>query len=161
MKISTFKLPETVFLSNMYPCPVVYKGVAYKCSESAFQAAKCAKPEDAARFPQLDGYAAKRLSRMCPRDPHWTEKSIQVMTEILRAKFTQNPDLEAKLLETGDAELVEGNSWGDTFWGVCNGEGENHLGKCLMEIREELKKCKEKRTAERFSLEPAELEEKE
>lgn len=40
---------------------------------------------------------------------------------------------------TGDAELIEGNNWGDTFWGVCNGRGENMLGKLLMEIRDYLR----------------------
>ena len=41
-------------------------------------------------------------------------------------------------MQTEDAELVEDNWWGDKFWGVCNGEGENHLGKLLMKIRDEL-----------------------
>jgi predicted NAD-dependent protein-ADP-ribosyltransferase YbiA (DUF1768 family) len=43
------------------------------------------------------------------------------------------------LLETGDAELIEGNDWGDTFWGVCGGKGNNFLGKLLMEVRKELR----------------------
>ena len=55
------------------------------------------------------------------------------------AKFTQNPGLLDKLLATGDAELVEGNTWGDQVWGVCDGVGENHLGKTLMRIRSELR----------------------
>jgi predicted NAD-dependent protein-ADP-ribosyltransferase YbiA (DUF1768 family) len=42
------------------------------------------------------------------------------------------------LKATGDEELVEGNWWNDTFWGVCNGVGENNLGKLLMKIRAEL-----------------------
>lgn len=49
-------------------------------------------------------------------------------------KFAE-PGLQAKLLETGNEELVEGNYWGDTFWGVCRGRGENHLGKLLMKVR--------------------------
>jgi predicted NAD-dependent protein-ADP-ribosyltransferase YbiA (DUF1768 family) len=43
------------------------------------------------------------------------------------------------LIDTGDQELIEGNWWGDVIWGVCNGKGENHLGKILMEVRKELK----------------------
>uniref|UniRef100_UPI00345E83CD NADAR domain-containing protein n=1 Tax=uncultured Duncaniella sp. TaxID=2768039 RepID=UPI00345E83CD len=50
-----------------------------------------------------------------------------------------NPALAEKLIATGDAELVEGNYWHDTVWGVCDGVGENHLGKILMRVREELK----------------------
>ena len=49
------------------------------------------------------------------------------------------PELKQKLLETGNTELVEGNTWGDTFWGVYNVEGENILGRLLMKVREELK----------------------
>lgn len=45
------------------------------------------------------------------------------------------------LLKTGDEELVEGNTWGDTFWGVCKGKGRNELGKILMKVREEFRKC--------------------
>ena len=61
------------------------------------------------------------------------------MEDICRAKFTQNEELKKKLIDTGDATLIEGNTWNDTFWGVCNGVGENNLGKILMKIREELK----------------------
>jgi len=56
----------------------------------------------------------------------------------VRAKFEQNPDLAAKLIATGDEELVEGNTWGDTYWGVCRGVGQNKLGKILMNVRQEL-----------------------
>ena len=42
------------------------------------------------------------------------------------------------LLATGDAKIVEGNTWGDVFWGVCNGVGENHLGEILMKVRQDL-----------------------
>lgn len=55
----------------------------------------------------------------------------------MRVKF-RNPELRDKLVATGDAEIVEGNWWGDKFWGVCRGVGENHLGKILMRIRTEL-----------------------
>jgi predicted NAD-dependent protein-ADP-ribosyltransferase YbiA (DUF1768 family) len=57
------------------------------------------------------------------------------------AKFEQFPYLAAKLIETGTATLVEGNHWGDTFWGVDHEQGgENHLGKILMAVREALSK---------------------
>ena len=53
--------------------------------------------------------------------------------------MTQNPELGNKLLETGNQELVEGNTWGDIFWGVCNGKGQNWLGKILMMVRDEIR----------------------
>jgi len=60
------------------------------------------------------------------------------MTDLVRQKFS-NPQLAKQLLDTKDFELIEGNTWGDTFWGVCSGKGQNNLGKILMQIRNELK----------------------
>ena len=42
--------------------------------------------------------------------------------------------------KTDDVELIEGNEWSDTFWGVCRGQGENWLGKILMKTRDNLRK---------------------
>ena len=58
------------------------------------------------------------------------------MESLVREKFT-DPMLRLQLMATGSEELVEGNTWSDTFWGVCNGEGGNHLGKILMKVRAE------------------------
>jgi len=41
-----------------------------------------------------------------------------------------------KLEATAGAVLVEGNAWGDRFWGSVEGSGQNWLGRLLMEIRE-------------------------
>ena len=60
------------------------------------------------------------------------------MEFCLRKKFTEHLDLQKKLLETDDAILIEGNTWGDTYWGMCAGIGENKLGQLLMKIREEI-----------------------
>ena len=67
------------------------------------------------------------------------------METLIRQKFTRYPELGNKLLETGDAKLIEGNNWNDRFYGAVYDTnrnewmGENHLGKLLMKIREELK----------------------
>lgn len=62
---------------------------------------------------------------------------LGVMLELVQKKF--HPIfMQNRLLATDNAELVEGNYWGDRFWGVCKGEGENHLGKILMRVRKEL-----------------------
>ena len=60
------------------------------------------------------------------------------MAYLVREKFTTNQKLQKQLLATGDQHLEETNKWGDTFWGVCNGVGSNHLGKILMKVRDEL-----------------------
>jgi len=64
------------------------------------------------------------------------------MLDLVRKKF-ENPLLRAMLLATEDAVLVEGNTWNDTFWGVCRGRGENWLGRILMQVREE---CRQQST---------------
>lgn len=103
--------------------------------EHLFQASKTDDPDWAmrirsARSPGL----AKRLGRQCPMRPTWEQERIPVMRSLLVVKFRET-ELNDILLETGDAKLIEGNTWGDTFWGVCNGVGENHLGKLLMWVR--------------------------
>ena len=69
--------------------------------------------------------------------PNWNEIKDMVMLSFIRAKF-EWPDLRKKLIDTGDAYLEEGNDWGDRIWGVCDGVGENRLGKILMQVRDEI-----------------------
>ena len=56
------------------------------------------------------------------------------MKDILMAKF-EDVELQRLLYETGDQQLIEGNNWGDRYWGQVNGEGKNRLGELLMEVR--------------------------
>lgn len=70
--------------------------------------------------------------------PDWEEAKVGIMEELVRLKFTAHADLRARLLATGDAELIEGNNWNDRFWGVCRGQGQNQLGLILMKVRSEL-----------------------
>lgn len=128
------------FLSNFEPCTVVYDGLTYTCSEAAYQAAKN-KSNDVSlhiAFTTMNGSQAKYAGQKLKLRPDWNEVKVDVMYAIVKDKFTRNPELREKLLNTGNLELIEGNYWGDTFWGVCNGKGENHLGKILMRVRKEL-----------------------
>ena len=122
------------FLSNFYECNVTYDGIEYQSSEAAYQAQKCQSKEERYRFKDLTPMKAKRLGRKVVMRTDWDDIKVDVMRKIVSAKFDQNPDLKQKLLDTKDEELIEGNYWGDTFWGVDK-YGENHLGKILMEIR--------------------------
>jgi ribA/ribD-fused uncharacterized protein len=79
---------------------------------------------------------AKRRGREIQLDPAWPVIRDEVMWRGLYAKFTQNPNLMEKLLATGNAILIEGNTWHDTYWGVCNGKGKNKLGRMLMILRD-------------------------
>ncbi len=125
------------FLNNFYNAEIIYENKHYQNNEAAFQAMKC--PERADDFRYLNGAEAKRLGRHVPLRSDWEKIKEKVMYEICLAKFTQNPELKKELLQTGDCELIEGNSWNDTYWGVCNGYGKNKLGKILMQIRAELR----------------------
>ena len=131
---------EYDFLSNFYAAPVTWEGLTYLNAEAAFQAAKVLTDEERLPFTELPSNKAKRMGRQVPLRPDWEEVKTQVMEEVVRAKFTQNPDLAARLLATGDAQLVEGNNWGDTCWGIDmrTGKGENRLGVILMKVRAEL-----------------------
>jgi len=139
--IKTFK-GDNFFLSNFYVAPIFYRGIRFENNEAAFQAAKC--PERMRDFCGLSPQAAKRLGCRVELRSDWEAVKYDVMYRVCKAKFMQNSDLYRKLMDTGDAELVEGNTWGDRVWGVCNGVGENHLGKILMRLREELRSGSEK-----------------
>lgn len=122
---------DFAFLSNMHEAPIRTKIGTFRCSESVYQAAKS---DRYMLFKGLDGYAAKRLARTLPIRPDWDVKRVNVMRKVLWWKFDQHPDLLERLRAV-EGEIVEDNTWGDVFWGRCNGVGENMLGKLLMEIR--------------------------
>lgn len=130
---------EYYFLSNFYHVDVEYDGIVYKNTEAAFQAQKVLDDNEKLLFSDLYPREAKKLGRRVKLRKDWNDVKDNYMYEICKAKFTQHDDLAEKLLETGDEELVEGNTWNDTYWGVCNGKGKNQLGKTLMRIREELR----------------------
>lgn len=132
---------EHFYLSNFYDARVTWEGLTYLNSEAAFQAAKVLTNEERLPFTVLPPNKAKRMGRQVKLRPDWEQVKTRVMEEIVRAKFTQNPDLAELLLSTGDAELIEGTTWGDTCWGIDlrTGKGENRLGKILMKVRAELR----------------------
>jgi len=129
---------DYIFLSNFYLHPVHYAGETYPSVEHAFQAAKTlnlAWRERIRRAPMPKD--AKRLGHRVPLRPDWEQHKVAAMSTLVQAKFA-DPLLVAKLQSTGDALLVEGNTWGDRFWGVDRrtGLGLNHLGRILMAVRE-------------------------
>ena len=136
-KIDSFSGPWG-FLSNFAPCEVLLDdGVTYPSVEHAYQAAKTLDLGKRLNF-VLTGITpsmAKQMGKKLKLRPDWEEVKVGIMRDLLMQKF--NPSiLRRKLLSTFQAELIEGNWWNDTFWGVCNGVGENWLGKLLMEVRQ-------------------------
>lgn len=129
------------FLSNFHPCEVLFDGEAYPTVEHAYQAAKCARRRERAPIRRLRSpLAAKRAGRRVALRAGWEAVKVEVMADLLRQKFA-DPELAAKLLATGQAELVEGNDWGDRYWGSVDGHGRNMLGELLMELRAELSRA--------------------
>jgi ribA/ribD-fused uncharacterized protein len=128
------------WLSNFYSCEVKYEGLMYQSAEAAYQAAKFPGSERQA-FTALGPDAAKKLAHSKPvDDTHWNARKDQVMRDVVWAKFSQHPELGARLLATGDKYLEETNWWNDPYWGVYQGKGRNMLGKILMETRSKILK---------------------
>lgn len=137
-KISSFRGPN-YFLSNFYPSFVEFEGLRYPAVEDAFQAAKTLDKNERIQFTIMPSPAdAKRAGRHLKLRPDWEEVKIDIMYQIVKSKFSI-PYLKSELLATGSAELEEGNTHGDRFWGTVAGEGRNELGKILMKVRDELK----------------------
>jgi ribA/ribD-fused uncharacterized protein len=125
------------FLSNFSPSPVEFEGIVFPTVENAFQSAKTLDLELRKQFIPLGPGQAKRLGRSIPLREDWEEVKVDMMYHLLQEKF-KDPELRASLLATGEEELIEGNTWGDRFWGVCKGQGQNMLGRLLMRIRQEI-----------------------
>jgi ribA/ribD-fused uncharacterized protein len=124
---------EYAFLSNMYLLP------DGKSVEHYFQALKCESVEDSKRIMALVSPAdAKREGRRVKMRSDWLEVREGFMLACLRYKFSTFPHLAEMLLATAPIELIEENWWNDKYWGVCNGEGKNVLGKLLMRVRDEM-----------------------
>lgn len=137
---------EYHFLSNYCTCPVTLDGLTYRSAEAAFQAAKCNVPIDRAAFCTVPPNVAKAIGRKIKLRKGWEKERDGIMADVIHAKFSQNPALAQALIDTGDAELIEGNTWNDNYWGVCGcarcrsdgTKGLNKLGQILMAERKAL-----------------------
>lgn len=128
---------EHFFLSNFYPCFIKHEGYIYPSVENAYQAYKTLDLNARNVFLDCKPNKAKKIGQTLTLRPNWDIIKVPLMKGLLYQKFNK-PEFKELLLGTGDTELVEGNWWGDTFWGVCHGEGKNVLGTLLMELREDL-----------------------
>lgn len=137
------------FLSNFHEKQMWYKNILWESSEHAYQAEKSTDEDEREdiRCAATPGEA----KRMCKPGKlkffrsDWDTVKTQIMEDIVRAKF-EDPDLRKQLLDTKDFELIEGNWWHDNYWGNCTcgrpscaKVGENHLGKILMKVRNDIR----------------------
>jgi len=143
------------FLSNFHTCNFIGNGVKFTNTEQYFMYQKALTFGDAeiaeAILATKEPYVAKRLGRNVKNydDRVWAKKRYQVFLDANLLKYTQNPDLAKKLLETGHKILVECNP-NDTIWGIGlsieeakvtspdNWQGKNLLGLVLMDVRSQL-----------------------
>ena len=134
--VETFRGPWAC-LSNFYPGTMLVLGDFYPTVEHAYQAFKTLDPDQRAMIRALDGpQRAKKKGKRLELRPDWEDVKVAIMKFLLLIKFNTHENYRIILLSTGNAELQEGNNWGDTFWGICNGTGENILGKLLVEVRD-------------------------
>jgi len=127
---------EYSFLSNFHPL----EGTGHTV-EHLFQAAKAVEPEQAVWILRAHNPAeAKQRGRVVKMRPDWDTYRVEAMRKALEYKF-EDADLRARLLATGNKELIEANTWKDTYWGVdqWTGKGHNMLGILLMKLRDELR----------------------
>jgi len=137
-----FFLDQYYLFSNYSSLPVKYKSVTYPTSEHAYQAAKFENNKEistAIKNAQSPS-EAKRISTEYKNleRKNWEKIKLQTMSEIIHEKAKQHAEVQRKLLETGDAQILENSE--DYFWGRGKDDsGQNHLGKIWMQIREELR----------------------
>ena len=131
------------FLSNFHPSALWHDGILYPTVEHAYQAAKTDDREWRLRISKCATPGqAKRLGRSAPLRDGWYLDRYRVMSALVEKKFIGYRHLADLLVATGNEQIVEGNTWGDTYWGVCNGVGENALGRILMSLRERLQRAR-------------------
>ncbi len=137
--IDSFRGPYR-FLSNFAPSPITWGTWTAPTAEHAFQARKLYDEELIPRVLACTSpREAKRYARALAMRPDWEAVKLGVMRDVLLIKFGAGTHLAGSLVATGDALLVEGNTWGDYYWGAVNGVGHNWLGHLLMARRAELR----------------------
>jgi len=165
-EITEFK-GNNAFLSNTYPARVMFDELIFDSVETAYQAAKTINMSVRKKMSYMEWSEAKLYAGNDPLTvarkreklvgiyqkyeltsplvlrPDWDKIKFEIMYHLVSQKFHQL-HMGVQLLATDGYELVEGNYWHDNIWGdcrcvLCQGiEGQNHLGKILMKVREEL-----------------------
>lgn len=129
---------EHRWLSNFPKVPVIVGGMKFESPECAYQAFKCRFFVDVAQFlGDVPSGHAKRLGRKIAVRKDWLDVRDHAMATVRLAKYA-NPEQMEKLRSTAGHLIVEDNTWKDTYWGVCDGVGENRLGKIDMAIRDRM-----------------------
>jgi ribA/ribD-fused uncharacterized protein len=127
--------------SNFHLEPVTVSGLTYRCSEAAYMAEKTLVESERLALTTMNGLEAKQYGQTVTLVPNWDEVRIAAMHKVLTEKFFECKYLADLLVSTGTKYIEETNWWRDHFWGVCNGHGQNHLGRTLINVRGALVAC--------------------
>jgi ribA/ribD-fused uncharacterized protein len=98
---------------------------------------------------EIGARTVKKASRGLTLRPDWDTVKLEIMRALVLDKARRNPEVGDWLVATGNGFIQEGNTWGDIFWGVAMadmpargikaGQGENHLGRIWMEVRDRIR----------------------
>lgn len=127
--------------SNFARFPIKLRGKKWPTSEHYFQAMKHSSISDRdeirkAKTPSEASRQGRDRKKKLRRD--WESVKVQIMREVIKAKFTQYPDICELLVSTDEAILIE-HTDNDNYWGDGgDGKGRNMLGRLIMELRTEL-----------------------
>lgn len=142
---------EFGWLGNMAPYPINFENQIWRTSEALFQAMRFDNPEIRElirneKSPMGAKMKAKSHNKFMVVEPMSVE-DVENMKKCVRLKFEQHPELMVKLLETGNSEIIEDigirNGERHKFWGAKRinenqFEGQNMMGKILMELRNKI-----------------------
>lgn len=135
------------YLSNFSAFVVEWRDYAWPTSEHAYHGAKFNGDEAYSSaigirekiLKARSAHEAMKIAQSCTvsMTDGWKARKLSVMKEILRHKLEQHRYIQRKLKQTLGMTLIE-DSWRDSYWGRGKDwDGENHLGKLWMEVRDE------------------------
>ena len=123
------------FLSNMYDCEISYNGLTFGSVEAAYQAQKTVSKVMRCAFTNMSGVEAKAFGRTVKLRSDWNSVKDLIMLDLVYIKFLSDSSMKHKLRKTYPKRIVHENNWCDKHFGVCDGAGDNVLGKILMHVR--------------------------
>lgn len=130
------------FLSMLYECKIPWLDLDFDCLETALIASMTFDRDIQELLATMEVLQAKKLAKVLDVRDDWDDIKIDVARRLSEVKFTNNRNMYSRLMATGNMELIEGNDFYETFWGVCDGEGCNEYGKILMQVRRDLRNHK-------------------
>jgi ribA/ribD-fused uncharacterized protein len=142
--VAAFYPREFYPLCNFSSFQVEWRGRLWPTSEHAYQAAHFLEtaPDLAEQiYTVRSAHEAYKIAKANSDKAaeNWEDIKESVMLDICRHKLQQHDYVQQKLLETGDALIVE-DSPKDSFWGWGpDRKGCNALGKVWMQLRDELR----------------------